>query len=114
MSLDDVPALWSPTRLCGAALLIGDREVTDITTGAIQIKTASGAKQSFYRRAEPDFACVYAERLKLLTSDGEGRLRALEFTIRTCSRDRNCSLDEAKHLVLAAIRRSPTKETTSA
>ena len=56
------------------------------------------------RRAPIDPAAVYETRRKLLApSDGEGRLRALEAVVLACSRDRNCSLDEAKKLVLAAI-----------
>jgi hypothetical protein len=42
-----VPALWSQIHLTGAALLIGDREVVEITAEAIRIKTASGAHLSF-------------------------------------------------------------------
>ena len=53
---------------------------------------------------EPDYAAMLAERLKLLApSDGEGQLRALEAVVLACSRDRNCNLDDAKQLVLAAI-----------
>ena len=35
--------------LCGAALLIGDCEVIEVTATKIQIKTASGAMLTFYR-----------------------------------------------------------------
>jgi hypothetical protein len=61
-----VPPLWSRVDLCGAGLLIGDREVTGVTSSAIQIKTASGATQSFYRKPALDYGLVYRERLKLV------------------------------------------------
>ena len=53
-----------------------------------------------------DYALVLRERIKQLGDDGlkeEPRLRAFEHTVRIVSRDRNCSLDEAKQLVLDAI-----------
>jgi hypothetical protein len=48
--LYNVPKLWSQIHLCGAALLVGDRQVTEITAETIRIRTASGAVLSFYRR----------------------------------------------------------------
>jgi hypothetical protein len=54
-----VPPVWARVDLCGVGLLIGDREVTEVTAGAIQIKTASGATQCFYRQPEPDLALIY-------------------------------------------------------
>jgi hypothetical protein len=64
------PELWSQIQLTGSALLIGDREVADITADKIQIKTASGATLSFYRRPQPDYGLVYRERLKVLRGLG--------------------------------------------
>ena len=55
--------------------------------------------------AASDIGALYAESLRLLAPNGEeeGQLRAFERAVRTVSRDRNCSLDEAKQLVLDAI-----------
>ena len=55
--------------------------------------------------SQPDIAAVHAECLRLLAPNGEeeGRRRAFERAVRAISRDRNCSLDEAKQLVLDAI-----------
>src|SRR3984957_10296887 len=43
-----VPPLWARVDLCGVGLLIGDREVVEVTPAEIRIKTASGATQRFF------------------------------------------------------------------
>jgi hypothetical protein len=55
--------------------------------------------------SQREIASLHAECLGLLAPNGEeeGRLRAFERTVRIVSQDRNCSLDEAKRLVLDAI-----------
>jgi excisionase family DNA binding protein len=55
--------------------------------------------------AAPDICAIYAECLRLLAPNGEeeGQLRAFERAVRAISRDCNCSIDEAKQLVLDAI-----------
>ena len=45
-----VPPVWARVDLCGAALLIGDHAVIEVTADAIRVKTASGATQRFFRR----------------------------------------------------------------
>ena len=58
------------------------------------------------REPQIDYALVLRARVKQLGDDGlkeEPRLRAFEHTARIVSRDRNCSIDEAKQLVLDAI-----------
>jgi hypothetical protein len=107
-----VPQLWSQIHICGCALLIGDREVTGITSSAIQIKTASGATQSFYRKPVIDYGLVYSERLKLLGGDAnkeEPRLRAVEYVVNFYRSHRDCSLENAKSAVTAAIKRGTAK-----
>ena len=79
-----VPELWSQIHLCGAALLIGDREVVNITSTEIRIKTASGSTLAFYRKPEVDYGVAYRARIKMLGDDGlkeEPRLRAFEPTV---------------------------------
>jgi hypothetical protein len=101
-----VPPLWARVDLCGAALLIGDREVVDITSSAIQIKTASGAMLSFYRKPALDLALVYRERLKLFGEDAckeEVQLRAIEHTVNFCRSNTGCDLATATAAVRAAI-----------
>ena len=100
-----VPPLWSRVDLCGAGLLIGDREVADITADAIKIKTASGATLSLYRRPQPDLALVYRERLKALRGLGgdEPHFRAFDFTVNFCREHSGCDLEQAKARVRAAI-----------
>jgi hypothetical protein len=103
-----VPPLWASIDRCGVGLLIGDREVVDIAGDRIQIKIASGATLSFYRRPEPDLALVYAERVKLLArnvSETEARARAYDFTVGLCRAHHGVDLEAAKQMVLAAMRR---------
>ena len=47
-----LPERWSRVDLCGVAWLVGDRRVISATADAIAIETASGARLSFYRRAQ--------------------------------------------------------------
>jgi hypothetical protein len=104
-----IPPVWARGDLCGVGLLIGDREVIEVTPAEIRIKIASGATQSFFRRPEPDLALVYRERLRLFGLDAsseEVQLRALEHTVRFCRDHRNCDFETAKAAVLSAIKRS--------
>ena len=102
-----VPPLWSRVDLCGAALLIGDREVIGITSTEIRIKTASGATLAFYRKP----AGRLRRRLPCAHQDGRRRrlkeevqLRALEATVNLFrANNPGASIDEAKAAVLAAI-----------
>jgi hypothetical protein len=98
-----VPSLWANVAACG--LLIGDREVTAVTADKIQIKTASGATLSFYRRLQPDYALVYRERLKALRGLGgdEQHFRAFDHAVNFCRERSGLDLEEAKALVRAAI-----------
>jgi hypothetical protein len=64
-----VPPVWSRVDLCGAALLIGDCAVTEVTPAEIQIKTASGAIQTFRRKPTPDLALVYRTHCEILRRD---------------------------------------------
>ena len=61
-----VPPLWSRVDLCGVALLIGDREVANITPTEIRIKTASGATLAFYRKPDVDYRVAYEAHLKAI------------------------------------------------
>jgi hypothetical protein len=106
-----VPELWSQIHLAGCALLIGDREVVDITAAEIRIKTASGSTLAFRRKPEVDYRLVYETRLKLIrgnypSDSEEPGLRALEYTVRLCREHRNCDLETAKAAVLSALKRS--------
>ena len=102
--------MWSRVDLCGAALLIGDCTVTEITPTRIQIKTASGAPQGFYQRPKVDYGLAYRERIRVAGEDGRGqevRLRAVEAVI-NLYRNHHPSADfeSAKAAVLAAIKGS--------
>jgi hypothetical protein len=101
-----VPELWSQIHLTGAALLIGDHEVVEVTPGEIRIRTASGAVQTFRRKPEPDWALVYLERLKLSGLDAvreEPRLRAIEYAVGAYRKYHGVDLEAAKRAVRAAI-----------
>jgi hypothetical protein len=103
-----VPELWSQIHLTGCALLIGDREVIDITADKIEIKTASGATLAFRRKPEVDYRLVYETRLKLIrgnyhSDSEEPGLRAFDYAVNFCRQHAGVSLEEAKALVRAAI-----------
>ena len=103
-----VPPFWARVDLCGVGLLIGDREVVEVKRAEIWIKTASGATLAFYRKPELDYGLVYSERLKLLGGDAdkeEPRLRAVEYVINFYRSHHDCSLEDAKAAVRAAIKR---------
>ena len=78
-----VPPRWSRVDLCGAGLAIGDREVVDVTSAEIRIRTASGATLAFYRKPEIDYRVAYEAHLKSTRGNykpdsEEAHLRALE------------------------------------
>ena len=103
------PAGCGPaSTLCGAGLLIGDREVISVTPNEIRIKTAGGATQAFYRKPEVDYALVFRERLKRLGDDArreEFQLRALEHTVNVFRANHpDADIDAAKTAVLAALK----------
>ena len=66
-----------------------------------------------------DLAAVYAERVKLtrgsyVAGSGEPKLRALEHAVNVYRQNHpNVGLNDAKQMVLDAIKRSSTKETTT-
>ena len=107
-----VPPLWSQINLCGAALLIGDREVVSLTADAIALRTPSGAVLRTYRKPQIDYALIYETRLKLIRGNYAGhseepRLRAVEHTVNTYrSNHPSDTVDTAKTAVLAAINRA--------
>jgi hypothetical protein len=103
-----VPELWSQVHLTGCALLIGDREVVEVTAAAIRIKTASGATLSFYRKPEVDYRLVYETRRKALApnlGDDEAHFRAFDHAVSFCRQHSGCDLEQAKALVRDAIER---------
>lgn len=106
-----VPPLWSRVDLCGAGLLIADREVVQITPDAIRIRTASDSTLAFYRKPTIDYRLVYETHLKLIRGNYSGdseepRLRALERTVRFCCDHAGLNLEDAKKIVTVAIERS--------
>ena len=114
-----VPRLWSQIHLCCAGLAVGDRTVTEITSEAIAILTSSGAVQRIYRKPAIDYGVMFEARLKHIRgnyADGaeEPRLRAIEHTVNAYRQNHpGVTIEEAKAEVLAAIKRSSTKETTA-
>ena len=108
-----VPELWSQIHLCGAGLLIGDREVTEVTAFRIGIKTASGSPLGFYRKPAVDYGLAYRSRIKQLGDDSakeEFQLRALEAVVSLFRANHpNADIDEAKAAVLAAIAKPKEK-----
>ena len=92
-------------------MLIDDREVVAVTAEAIQIKTASGATLSFYRKPAVDYRLVYETRRKSLASLGgdEPHFRAFDFAVSFCRQHSGCDLEEAKKLVRAAIAKPATQ-----
>ena len=106
-----VPPLWARVDLCGAALAIGDRTVTEITVDAIAIVTASGAVQRIYRKPSIDYGLVFRERLKQFGGDvakEEFQLRAIEHAVNVCRANTGLDFEQAKQLVRDAIKRSVT------
>ena len=103
-----VPPVWARVDLCGAALLIGDREVVGITPNEIRIKTASGSTLAFYRRPSIDYGVAYRERIRMVGEDAskeEFQLRALEAVVGLYRTNHpGADIDEAKTAVLAAIK----------
>jgi hypothetical protein len=102
------PELWSQIHLAGCALLIGDREVTEVTPAEIRIKTASGSTLAFRRKPAVDYRLVYETRLKLIRGNYPGDseepgLRAFEHTVNFCRERSSCDLEQAKALVRATI-----------
>ena len=108
-----VPELWSQIHLCGAALLIGDHTVTEVTASRIGIKTSSGAPQGFYRKPPIDYALAYRTRLKMAGEDStklEVQWRALEAVVSLFQANNpDVDVDKAKAAVLDAIAKA--KET---
>jgi hypothetical protein len=104
--LFSVPEAWSRVDQTGAALMIGDGDVTSVTSTRIGIRTTSGAPQGFYRKPAPDFALAFRERLRLAGEDArneEVRLRAIEFVTGEYRRHHGCSSEQAKAAVLKAL-----------
>jgi hypothetical protein len=100
-----VPPLWANVAACGAALLIGDREVVEIAAHAIRIRAASGSTLSFYRKPAVDYRLVYETRRKSLASLGgdEPHFRAFDHAVNFCRQHSGCDLEQAKATVRAAI-----------
>ena len=102
-----VPPLWARVDLCGAALLIGDREVVGITPNEIRIKTPSSATLAFYRKPAVDYGVAYRARLKQVGLDAskeEFQLRSLEAVVNLYrSHHPSADVDTAKATVLDAI-----------
>jgi hypothetical protein len=105
-----VPLLWSRIDSCGAALLIGDREIVNITSAEIRIKAASGSTLAFYRKPQVDYGVAYCARLKMVGDDAykeEFQLRALEATVSLYrSNHPGVDIDAAKAAVVAAIKKA--------
>jgi hypothetical protein len=103
-----IPQLWSQIHLTGAALLIGDREVVDVTAVAIRIETASSATLAFYRKQQVDYGVAYRARLKQIGDDGfkeEAQLRALEAVVNFYRANHpGADIDTANAAVRAAIK----------
>lgn len=105
-----VPPLWSRVDLTGAGLLIGDREVVNITPTEIRIKTASGAEQAFRRKPAINYRVAYEAHLKVTRGNykpdsEEAHLRAIERTVGLFrSNNPNASLEDAKRAVLVLLR----------
>jgi hypothetical protein len=106
-----VPPVWARVDLCGAALLIGDSEVVEITSTRIGIRTSSGAPQAFYKRPEFDIALAYSARIKSIGLDAtkeEPRLRAREAVVLAYQAHCRCDFETAKKMVLQALANAKT------
>jgi hypothetical protein len=105
-----VPKLWSQIDRCGCALLIGDREVVNISSTELRIKASSGSTLAFYRKPVVDYRVAYEAHLKAICGNYPGdseepRLRAVERTVVLFrSNNPNASLEEAKAAVLALLK----------
>jgi hypothetical protein len=104
-----VPPVWSRVDLCGVGLLIGDSEIVEITPTRIQIKTAGGALQSFYRAPTIDYRLVFRSRLKQIEGNYSGdsdepRLRAIEWTVAEYRRNTGADLGAATVAVQTVLR----------
>ena len=108
-----VPSHWPNVSQTGAALLIGDRDVVDITPNEIRIKTAPDVTTAFYRGSQVDYGVAYRARLKQIGDDAldeENRLRALEATVALYrANNPGGGIDAANAAVRAAI--NSAKET---
>ena len=103
-----VPEVWARVDQCGAALLIGDSEVIEVTAARIQIRTTGGALQSFYPAPAIDYALIYKSRLKQITGNypagsEEPRLRAIEWAVAEHRRNTGADPETSKAVVQAAI-----------
>jgi hypothetical protein len=103
-----IPPLWARIDLCGAALLIGDRELVGVTSNEIRIKTASGATTAFYRKPQVDYGVAYRARLQQIGDDAlneENQLRSLEAVVNLYrSHHPSVDIDTANAAVRAAIK----------
>jgi hypothetical protein len=114
-----VPPLWARIDLTGAALLVGDRAVTEITADAIRVKAESGSELAFYRKPKIDYRVAYEAHLKVTRGNyhpdsEEAHLRALERTVGLFrERHPDANLEDARTTVIAAINRSSTTEKTA-
>ena len=95
-----VPPLWARVDLCGAGLLIGDREVVGITSNEIRIKTASGATLAFYRKPTVDYGLIFETHLKLTRGNFAGDLRSP-----------GCAPSSARFASFATIIQTPASKT---
>jgi hypothetical protein len=103
-----VPKLWSQIHLCGVALLIGDREVIEVTADEIRIRTGSGATLAFRRAPPVDYGLAYFSRLKQAGLDAtleETQLRCRESVVRLwlANHPGSSSIDEARVAIDAII-----------
>jgi hypothetical protein len=106
-----VSVLWGQIHLTGAGLAIGDREVINISSTEIRIKTASGSTLAFYRKPQVDYGVAHRARLKMAGEDAsrkEVQLRAFEHTVNLyLNHHPGADVDTAKAAVLAAIKEAP-------
>ena len=101
-----VPGAWRNVADCGAALLIGDGAVVEVTSTKIGVRTANGSLQGFYRRPAFDIALAYSARIKSLGDAGlkeEFCLRARESVVLSYQAHHRCDFESAKKMVLQAL-----------
>jgi hypothetical protein len=101
-----IPPAWSCISECGAALMIGDAEVIGISAEKIQIKTASGATQSFTRRPEPDLVLAYRANYAALRRDlkhEDAEPAAYDRVVALCQ-STGLDLETSKQRALAAMK----------